>query len=152
MTGQGEYQLPDSILNEMINTARAAASRAYAPYSTFPVGASVLTADGTIVAGVNIENASYGLTVCGERVAVFRAAADGHRELRAVVVSAPLAPGTTPCGACRQVLNEFKPEAGDLTVVLDHGEGNSPDIIPLSALLPYAFGPRNLSNESSTAG
>lgn len=131
-------------IERMLSAARDAATRAYVPYSQFPVGASVLTANGEIVAGVNIENASYGLTVCGERVAVFRAAAEGHRELRAVVVSAPKAPGATPCGACRQVLNEFKGRDADLLVILDYGESAEPSIIPLSTLLPHSFGPNDL--------
>jgi cytidine deaminase len=136
---------PDAAtIERMLVAARDAATRAYVPYSRFPVGASVLTASGEIIPGVNIENASYGLTVCGERVAVFRAAAEGHRELRAVVVSAPLAPGTTPCGACRQVLNEFKGADGALAVILDHGPGEEPDVVSLATLLPHAFGPYDL--------
>jgi len=129
-------------VTSLVEAARDAATRAYVPYSHFPVGAAVLTGDGTIVSGVNIENASYGLTVCGERVAIFTAAAAGHRTVRAVAVSAPRQPGTTPCGACRQVMNEFKPEAGDLLVVLD--TGGEPELVPLENLLPHAFGPRDL--------
>jgi len=129
-------------VTSLVEAARDAATRAYVPYSHFPVGAAVLTGDGTIVSGVNIENASYGLTVCGERVAIFTAAAAGHRTVRAVAVSAPRQPGTTPCGACRQVMNEFKPEAGDLLVVLD--TGGEPELVPLENLLPQAFGPRDL--------
>ena len=129
-------------VTSLVEAARDAATRAYVPYSHFPVGAAVLTGDGTIVSGVNIENASYGLTVCGERVAIFTAAAAGHRTVRAVAVSAPRQPGTTPCGACRQVMNEFKPEAGDLLVVLD--TGGEPKLVPLENLLPQAFGPRDL--------
>jgi cytidine deaminase len=127
----------------LLATARQAARHAYVPYSHFPVGAAVLTGDGSIVGGVNIENASYGLTVCGERVAMFTAAAAGHRTVLAVAVSAPRQPGTTPCGACRQVMNEFKPEQGDLLVIIDTGT-DQPDIVPLDSLLPRAFGPRDL--------
>jgi cytidine deaminase len=134
--------LTDAQVERLLAVARDFAARAYAPYSTFPVGAAVLTDDGQIIGGVNIENASYGLTVCGERVAIFTAAAAGHRTLRAVAVSAPKAPGTTPCGACRQVINEFKPADGDLIVVLDGADG--PRQVPLRALLPEAFGPRDL--------
>lgn len=148
MTDRDEFELDDATVESMVAAAREAASQAYVPYSSFPVGASVLTADGSIVAGVNIENASYGLTVCGERVAVFRAAAEGHREIRAVVVSAPRAPGATPCGACRQVLNEFKPRLGEMQVILDQGEGQAPRIVPLAALLPHAFGPHDLETEA----
>jgi cytidine deaminase len=127
----------------LLNAARDAATRAYAPYSHFPVGAAVLTAEGSIISGVNIENASYGLTVCGERVAIFTAAAQGHRTIRAVAVSAPRQPGTTPCGACRQVLNEFKPDDVDLMVILD--TLTNPTLVPLASLLPDAFGPRDLN-------
>lgn len=144
MSNRDESGLDAATIERMLRAARDAATRAYVPYSRFPVGASVLTASGEIIAGVNIENASYGLTVCGERVAVFCAAADGHRELRAVVVSAPQAPGTTPCGACRQVLNEFKGSDGELQVVLDNGTGAEPTIVPLAKLLPHAFGPHDL--------
>lgn len=134
--------IDEPMVEQLMAAARAAASHAYAPYSRFPVGAAVLTASREIVSGVNIENASSGLTVCGERVAIFTAAARGHRELRAVAVSAPRAAGTTPCGACRQVINEFKPHAGELVVLIDHGDRVVPHAF--SDLLPEAFGPRDL--------
>ncbi|MBA2289255.1 MAG: cytidine deaminase, partial [Chloroflexia bacterium] len=107
------------MIQKLLKGARAATAHAYVPYSSFPVGAAILVEDGTIVTGVNIENASYGLTVCGERVAIFNAAAQGYRVVRAVAVSAPRSPRATPCGACRQVLNEFKPANGEMTVILD---------------------------------
>ena len=133
----------DNVLAEkLLSVARDFAGNAYVPYSSFPVGAAVLTSDGSIIGGVNIENASFGLTVCGERVAIFTAAARGHRTLRAVAVSAPKAAGTTPCGACRQVMNEFKPHEGDLIVVIDSNRGTVQ--VPLRTLLPVAFGPRDL--------
>lgn len=144
MSERDEARLDDAMVERLLAAARAAAANAYVPYSGFPVGAAVLTASGEVVPGVNIENASYGLTVCGERVAIFRAAAEGHRELRAVAVSAPRAPGASPCGACRQVINEFKPPEGELTVILDGGEGETPRLVPLSALLPDPFGPHDL--------
>lgn len=128
----------------LLAVAREAAGRAYAPYSRFPVGAAILTADGTIVPGCNVENASYGLTACAERVAVWSAAAAGHRAIVAVAVTAPTAGAVTPCGACRQVLNEFKPPDRDLIVVLEAADG--PELIPLSDLLPRAFGPRSLGS------
>ncbi|HEU0165843.1 MAG TPA: cytidine deaminase [Thermomicrobiales bacterium] len=126
----------------LMDAARRAATDAYAPYSHFPVGAAVLTEDGTIVAGFNIENASYGLTVCGERVATFTAIGAGHSTVRAVAISTPRSPGATPCGACRQVLNEFKPGDGDLVVLTDGRDGI--EETTLAALLPSAFGPRDL--------
>ncbi len=127
---------------QLLAAARAVTVHAYVPYSGFPVGAAVLTGSGDIISGVNIENASYGLTVCGERVAVQTAAALGHRTILAVAVSAPRKAGTTPCGACRQVLNEFKPEDGDMAVILDGEDG--PIVHQLGDLLPHAFGPRDL--------
>lgn len=135
-------KLDEAMAERLIAAARSAAAQAYVPYSHFPVGAAVLAANGEIVAGVNIENASYGLTVCGERVAIFTAAAQGHRELVAVALSAPRAPGTAPCGACRQVMREFQPPSGDLVVLLDHGD--QVERIELSALLPRSFGPHDL--------
>lgn len=131
-------------MNKLLVAAQAAAEQAYAPYSRFPVGAAVLTDDGTVITGCNVENASYGLTVCAERVASWTAAAAGHRTIRAVAVVAPRAKGATPCGACRQVLNEFAPHDGDLIVILEGEAG--PDVVPLSELLPRAFGPADLDS------
>jgi cytidine deaminase len=125
----------------LLDHARRAAEHAYAPYSNFPVGAALLLRDGSIVTGANIENASYPLTSCAERSAVATAASAGHREIRAVAVSAPRSLGTSPCGACRQVLNEFRPVGGDMVVILDDGEDGF--VTSLEELLPRAFGPRN---------
>lgn len=127
----------------LLSEAREAAKTAYAPYSEFPVGAAVLTADGTVVRGANVENASFGLTICAERVAVAAAVAAGHRAVRAVAVAAPRRRGATPCGACRQVLNEFVPAGADLVVVLE-GEGGAV-AVPLRELLPRSFGPNDLT-------
>lgn len=131
------------MVERLIVAARSAAHHAYVPYSNFPVGAAILTADGTIVTGANIENASFGLTTCGERVAMFTAAAAGHREIRAIAISTPRHPGASPCGACRQVLNEFKPVDFDLAVMMDGPENVI--VTSLDELLPMAFGPRDLS-------
>jgi len=122
-------------------SAREATAHAYVPYSRFPVGAALLTEDGTIVTGANIENASFGLTCCAERTAVFTAAAAGHRVITAIAITAPRVETVTPCGACRQVLNEFKPSDADMLVLLD---GPAQEIVPLGDLLPRAFGPRDL--------
>ena len=135
-------ELSEAQAATLLAVARSAAQKAYAPYSAFPVGAAALTADGSVLAGCNVENASSGLTVCAERVAVWAAVAAGHREVRAVAVVAPKALGTTPCGACRQVLHEFAPRDGDLVVVLEGPAG--PEQVLLSTLLPRAFGPRDL--------
>lgn len=92
----------------LLQAARAARAFAYAPYSNYAVGAAVLTDDQRIVSGCNVENASYGLSLCAERVAVFNAVASGARTILAVAVCTP--DGAPPCGACRQVLLEFAPD------------------------------------------
>ncbi|MFN8590794.1 MAG: cytidine deaminase [Thermomicrobiales bacterium] len=132
----------------LLERARLAARNAYVPYSEFPVGAAVLTDDGSIYSGANIENASYGLTVCGERSAVFAAASAGQRTIVAVAVSAPKLALTSPCGACRQVLSEFRPKSGDMDVILDDRQDG--EVVTLGDLLPRAFGPRTL-DESKQA-
>ncbi|HYM69386.1 MAG TPA: cytidine deaminase, partial [bacterium] len=99
-------------LRRLVRAAVAARRRAYAPYSRFSVGAAVLSAGGAIYTGCNVEDASYGLTVCAERVAIHTAVAAGRRRLRAVAVAGAF--GISPCGACRQVMDEFGVE----TVIL----------------------------------
>jgi cytidine deaminase len=131
----------------LLHQARTAAKNAYVPYSSFPVGAAVLTSGGAVYTGGNIENASYGLTVCAERTAVFAAVNAGEHEIIAVAVSAPRGTLTTPCGACRQVLNEFRSRQHDMQVILD--DGASGLAIPLTELLPRAFGPAYLENMAS---
>ena len=122
------------------DAARAAAARAYAPYSRFRVGAALLTRSGKVVAGCNVENASYGLTSCAERNAVFQMVASGETAFDRVVVYTPTATPTAPCGACRQVLNEFNPDAEVLCIC------DGPEAIrsTVRELLPGAFGPANL--------
>ena len=134
---------------DLLSRARAAAEHAYAPYSEFPVGAAALASDGSIHTGCNIENASYGLTICAERAAVSAAISAGHRQIVAVAVSAPKVAGTTPCGACRQFLNEFRPANIDMEIVLDDHDSGEP--VWLDGLLPHAFGPQNLSAPSLAA-
>jgi len=99
----------------LVQAARDARERALAPYSRFKVGAAIETADGRIITGCNIENASYGLTVCAERVAMFKALSEGHRQFVRIAVVADTQASTSPCGACRQVLWEF---GRDLEVIL----------------------------------
>jgi cytidine deaminase len=102
-------------LDALIAAARAAREHACADFSHFKVGAALEASDGTIITGCNIENATYGLTVCAERVALLKALSDGHRKFRRIVVVAPPDAPTPPCGPCRQLLWEF---AGDLEVIL----------------------------------
>ena len=120
--------------------AKAAAKHSYSPYSKFRVGAAILTESGKIYSGANIENASYGLCNCAERTAIFTAAAEGHRVLRAVAVYTPTKTPTTPCGACRQVINEFGPYVPVISVC----DSKQRIETTSAALLPGAFGPRNL--------
>lgn len=124
----------------LVAAAREARLRAWAPYSTFKVGAALETADGRIFTGCNIENASYGLTVCAERVALFKALSEGAADFVRLAVVADTPGPTTPCGACRQVLWEFAPEVevimANLTTVTDRQA--------LAALLPHAFSGRAL--------
>jgi len=118
----------------LIDAAQAAAKNAYAPYSQFPVGAAVLASDGTVYAGCNVENASYGLALCAERVAIHTAVANGRRRLTAVAVVGPSGITLTPCGACRQVMEEF----GVQNVILASPRG-APTVVAFPALLPSPF-------------
>jgi cytidine deaminase len=102
-------------IDELVNAARFARLNAHAPFSNFQVGAALATADGRIVTGCNVENATYGLTICAERVAMFKAISEGVRQFTRIAIVADTAEPTPPCGACRQILWEF---AGDLEVVL----------------------------------
>jgi cytidine deaminase len=135
-------------LRRLETAARAVAKHSYSPYSKFRVGTAVLAGSGKIYAGCNVENASYGLCNCAERTAIFTAAAAGERKLRAVVVFTPTPTPTMPCGACRQVINEFGPRATVISVC------NSAKRIEttLPALLSEAFGPENLIKGSNRGG
>lgn len=131
--------------DELVAAARGAASRAYAPYSNFAVGAALLFDDGEIVTGCNVENASYGLALCAETVAVGKAMADGRRGgLAMVAVAGPGEAPVTPCGRCRQVLNELAALGGTDPMVLCVGPGEVRRL-RLSQLLPAAFGPASLA-------
>lgn len=125
-------------VNRLLSSAAAAARRAHCPYSRFRVGAAVLTDRGTIYTGCNVENASYGLTLCAERVAVGAAVAGGARKLRAIAVVSGGRTPALPCGACRQVLAEFAgPDLPILAATLRHPR--TPTIHTLADLLPHAF-------------
>lgn len=134
-------------LRRLATAARRAARSSYSPYSHFPVGAAILCGSGRIFSGCNVENASYGLCNCAERTAIFTAAAAGERLVRAVAVYTPTPTATMPCGACRQVINEFGPDAVIISVC------DTADRIQttLDALLPGSFGPQDLLNASAPA-
>ena len=131
----------------LIDAAREAATRAYAPYSNFHVGAAIRLTDGRIVTGANVENASYGLSLCAETVAIAKIANDG---MLGEVVEVAVTGGTgattiSPCGRCRQILNEAAQLGGrDLTVHCASGDGSALESHALSYLLPKAFGPADL--------
>jgi cytidine deaminase len=139
--------IDDRKLSALERAAREAAGRAYCPYSRFPVGAAVLAADGQVHSGCNVENASYGLTICAERNAVFQAVARTVEPLhiKAVLVYTPTASPTAPCGACRQVLLEFMEETAPVYLV---GQGGVWRRTNLAELLPDAFSPRDLESGS----
>ena len=117
----------------LVDAARRARERAVAPFSTFKVGAALETADGVVVTGCNIENATYGLTICAERVAMFKALSEGHRRFTRIAIVADTQAPTPPCGACRQILWEF---GGDLQIALanlhtETGRHALKDLLPL---------------------
>lgn len=129
---------------ELLAVARGVLERAYSPYSGVRVGAALLADDGRVFLGCNVENASYGLTVCAERGAVGNAVASGARRFRVLAIASSTAHALPPCGACRQTLQEFAPE---LRIVLgtDRGRGaRGVRVTTLAELLPGAFGPDDL--------
>ncbi len=135
-----EGTLDSELVDRLISQAKAAYGQAYVPYSHYPVGSTALFSSGEIYSGCNVENASYGLTVCAERNAIFQGVARGERELKGIVIAVPSDVFPSPCGACRQVIREF---AVDCPVVLVNGQGQIRRT-SLKALLPEAFGPEFL--------
>ena len=131
---------PPPEVDRLVEAARAARERAHAPYSNFKVGAALETEDGTVVTGCNIENATYGLTLCAERVAMFKAMSEGHRRFLRIAVVADTEAPTSPCGPCRQILWEF---GGDLDVILANLRRET-GRYRLAELLPMPFDGRNL--------
>ena len=127
--------------SELVAAARRAKRKAYAIYSNFRVGAALLTDDGSIFEGCNVENSSYGLTICAERNSVFRAVAEGKNRFRAIAISSDDAGFITPCGACRQVLAEFAPR---LEIILTNAAGKK-RVTTLDKLFPI---PPNLKKLS----
>jgi cytidine deaminase len=139
--------LPSSDALALLHQAREASLNAYSPYSHYRVGAALLTTEGKVVYGCNVENASYGLTCCAERNALFTAVGQGYHHFKAIALYAEkcLPDSTaerayfTPCGACRQVLAEFSPD-GSLTVILENPEfPETPNQVTIGTLLPSTF-------------
>ena len=140
MSRDGDGQVSDEAL---LALARAAMKRSYSPYSKYKVGAALLCADGRVFQGCNIENASFGLTNCAERTAMFKAISEGATEFTTIAIAAEES-APWPCGACRQVLNEFAP---GIRVMVTWGDSQV-DEAPLTALLPHGFGPKDLPDEA----
>ena len=124
--------------SKLIQAALAAREQSVAPYSKFKVGAALLTASGEIISGANVESASYGLSCCAERVALFKALTDRteeHRNFTAIAIASP--GGAAPCGACRQLLAEYAPEAG--VILINSESADTPETTTVNELLPNAF-------------
>ncbi|AFN75694.1 Cytidine deaminase [Melioribacter roseus P3M-2] len=126
---------------QLISKAVEAARKAYAPYSNFHVGAALITKSGKIYLGANIENSSYGLTICAERTAAFRAVLEGEKEFDAIAIVSDSEDFTPPCGACRQVLSELCGK--DLSVIMNNKKGEIKEMT-LEELLPFSFDKENL--------
>ncbi|MGI6224626.1 MAG: cytidine deaminase [Peptococcales bacterium] len=128
---------------ELVQMAARAKEMAYVPYSNFRVGAALLTVDGEVFTGCNIENASFSLTNCGERTAIFKAVSEGHKKFKAIAISTDTETLTSPCGACRQVLIEF---GENIEVIMANVHGDY-QIYKAKDLLPLAFSPVKLEEE-----
>lgn len=133
--------MSEESLDQLIETAKAARLQSVAPFSKFLVGAAVKTKAGKVYTGCNIESASYGLTVCGERVAIWKALSEGERQFTELAIVADTESLTPPCGTCRQIIHEF---CGDATIVLANLHGQT-ETCTIDELLPRAFDARFLS-------
>jgi cytidine deaminase len=131
--------LTNEIKDKLIQRAKEAWGRAYAPYSNYNVGAALLTESGEIYDGVNVENAVYPVGICGERTAIFKAVSEGHRSFQAIAVVTKN--GGTPCGACRQVMAEF---GLDTIVLIANTDGELIHQLTVAELLPYSFGEKDI--------
>ncbi|MDI6861562.1 MAG: cytidine deaminase [Caldisericia bacterium] len=128
-------KLTKRLIQKMVNIAKEASEKAYSPYSGYKVGASLLTKNGKIFTGCNIENASFGATICAERVAIFKAISEGEKDFEIIAVYVNDKKNIpSPCGICRQVMMEFSP---DLKLILSNGDEYK--IYKLEELLPYPF-------------
>ena len=136
--GDQENQLNQTVSDQLLDAAREAGKNAYAPYSGYHVGAAVLADNGEIFTGCNVENASYGLTNCAERTAIFKAVSSGARKIKAIAIAGPVGGAPAyPCGACRQVIAEFA-DAADMPIYVSTGAESS-ETYTLAELLPKGF-------------
>ena len=135
-------QLTQAEIDLLLDKAQEAREHSYAPYSRYRVGAALLTADGQIYQGCNIENAGFTPTVCAERTAFFKAVYNGHRAFRAIAVIATGEEMGFPCGVCRQVMAEFSDR--DFIIVTANRDRTKVDVSDFETLLPHSFGPRDL--------
>lgn len=126
---------------ELVECARRAMQFSYSPYSKFAVGAALVTEDNEIILGCNVENASYGLSNCAERTAIFKAVSDGKKRFKKLIVIGNTDEPISPCGACRQVINEFC--SPDMPIILSNLKGDI-KVMTVTELLPYSFGPNDL--------
>ena len=129
-------------MDRLLDLAEEARNHAYSPYSHYSVGAALLTADGQVYQGCNIENAGFTPTVCAERTAFFKAVYDGHRAVRAIAVIATGEEQGFPCGVCRQVMAEFCDK--DFLIVTANRDRSKVDVCTFEELLPHSFGPKDL--------
>ncbi len=124
--------------DQLIALAKDARERAYAPYSNYNVGCAIVTADGAVFTGANVENASYGLCICAERNAIAAAVCQGHRDLQTVAIVTQSSPPAAPCGLCRQTINEFCHVPSELRIILVNLKDERRDF-SLAELLPHGF-------------
>ena len=133
-------QLENNDRQKLVSACLTAREQSYSPYSKFRVGAALLTESGHIITGCNVENASYGLTICAERTALVKAVSEGHRKFRAIAVSTDVDASILPCGACRQFISEF----GEMRVLSVSSDGNKVKEISVEEMLPHCFKPSDL--------
>jgi len=131
-----QKEMTDKETKELIESARMVQKNSYAPYSNFHVGAAVRTEGGEVFVGTNVENASYGLTICAERSAIFNAVSHGHSRIKAIAVTTSNEKATPPCGACRQVIKEFSMPN---TLVIVAGQQGDIQVKTIEELLPFSF-------------
>ena len=135
-------KLTKAEMNALLDQAQEARDHAYAPYSKYSVGAALLTADGQVYQGCNIENAGFTPTICAERTAFFKAVYDGHRAFWAIAIIATGEEMGFPCGVCRQVMAEFCEK--DFIIITANKDRTKVDVSDFETLLPHSFGPKDL--------